>query len=72
MDNRPPAVLIGEAMMSMTESVAPILDAAEGMRAEMQNRGWSPTAAETAALQYLMNGMQVVWTGIGRGCEHGG
>jgi hypothetical protein len=29
-------------------------------------RGWSPTAAETAALQFLMNSMQLIWAGVGK------
>jgi hypothetical protein len=33
--------------------MAPMFDAADGMRAELERRGWSPTMAEATAGQWL-------------------
>ncbi len=41
------------AMLTATETLAPIFDAADGMRVDMERRGWSPVAAEKVALQWL-------------------
>ncbi len=46
------------AMLDVNEAFAPILDAADGMRAELERRGWSPTMAEGLAGQYLAALMQ--------------
>jgi hypothetical protein len=35
------------------EQMAPIFDAADGIRSDLAKRGWSPTAAEQAALTWL-------------------
>lgn len=40
-------------LLTLQEQMAPVYDAADGMRAELQARGWSPTAAEQAALTWL-------------------
>jgi hypothetical protein len=53
-------------LLEMTEQLSPLFDAADGVRADMERRGWSPTAAETAALQFLMNSMQLIWAGVGK------
>jgi hypothetical protein len=52
-----------DASNQRNELVAPILDAADGMKADMERRGWSPTAAETVALQWLIGAMGAVWKG---------
>lgn len=44
---------LGNMMLAAKEQITPMLDAADGMRKEMEGRGWSPTAAETVALQWL-------------------
>lgn len=41
-------------LLEATEQMGPLLDAAEGHRAEMERRGWSPTAAEAAALEFYL------------------
>ena len=41
-------------LLAATEQIGPLLDAAEGHKAEMERRGWSPTAAETAALEMYL------------------
>jgi hypothetical protein len=35
--------------------MAPMLDAADGLRAELERRGWSPTMAEQTAGQWLQS-----------------
>ena len=37
-------------LLAASEQMTPIFDAADGMRADMEKRGWSPTAAEAVAL----------------------
>ena len=41
------------AMMGVAEAMLPIIEFCEGQRAELERRGWSPTAAESYALQLL-------------------
>jgi hypothetical protein len=54
---------IANALLDLAEQFAPIIDAADGMKAEMERRGWSPTAAETAALAWLTGALGKVWQG---------
>lgn len=54
---------LSSMLMMMSEQVAPIFDAAEGMRRDMEQRGWSPTAAEQVALAWLMGAMGMVFGG---------
>lgn len=44
---------LASGLLMMSEQMAPIFDTADGMRADLEKRGWSPTAAETAALTWL-------------------
>lgn len=48
---------LSNMMLMAKEQITPMLDAADGMRKEMEGRGWSPTAAETVALQWLCSMM---------------
>ena len=41
------------ALLDVNEALSPMLDAADGMRADLERRGWSPTMAEALAGQYL-------------------
>lgn len=41
------------ALIGMNETFQPIIEAAGGFRANMEASGWSPAAAEAAALVYL-------------------
>ena len=45
---------LSNGLLLMAEQMAPIFDAADGMRADLEKRGWSPTAAEQVALAWLM------------------
>lgn len=44
------------------EAMQPLLDAADGMRADLERRGWSPTAAEQIAQSWLMGALASMWT----------
>jgi len=54
---------LSSALMQINEQMAPILDAADGMRTDLERRGWSPTASETVALQWLVGAVSQVWKG---------
>lgn len=56
---------LANAMLQMTETIAPILDTADGMRADLEQRGWSPTAAEQAAAAWLTGALGAVGAGMG-------
>lgn len=44
---------MASGLMAMREQMGPIYDTADGMRADLEARGWSPSAAEQAALVWL-------------------
>lgn len=52
---------VANAMLLMGEQLTPVLDFADGMRADMERRGWSPTAAEQASLAWLLGMMSQIW-----------
>lgn len=56
-----PATQLAGALMEAIAAVAPIFDAGDGIKADLEKRGWSPTAAEQVALQWVMNAMQKIW-----------
>lgn len=49
------------AMLDVHEQFAPIIDCADGMRADLERRGWSPTAAEHVALTWLCGALGYAW-----------
>jgi hypothetical protein len=54
---------LANGLLAMQEQLAPIFDAVDGMRADLHKRGWSPTAAEQAALVWLTGAIQLTFTG---------
>lgn len=44
---------IAVSFLAMREGLAPAFDAADGMRADLQSRGWSPQSAELLTLTWL-------------------
>ncbi|MFD5509139.1 hypothetical protein ACFWIB_15360 [Streptomyces sp. NPDC127051] len=48
-------------LLNLQESMAPIYDAADGVRAELLSRGWSPGAAEQAAATWLCAAIKSMW-----------
>lgn len=53
---------LATALMEGTVAMAPMFDVADGIRADMEKRGWSPTAAETVALQWLLGSISKMWS----------
>ncbi|GGZ72970.1 hypothetical protein ACFOOM_01185 [Streptomyces echinoruber] len=54
---------ISNALLAMTDLITPIFDKADGMRADLERRGWSPTAAEQVALVWLLNAVNSATNG---------
>ncbi|MBD0743532.1 hypothetical protein [Streptomyces sp. CBMA152] len=52
-------------LLMIQEQMTPIYDAADGIRADLNARGWSPTAAEQAALTWLCASIQMSFGGSG-------
>lgn len=54
-----------DAMLGLLEGVqalAPLFDAAEGMKADLERRGWSPTVAESTAHHWMLLVMTQIWS----------
>lgn len=49
------------ALIAGLEATTPIFDAADGMRSDLERRGWSPTAAEAVVLQWVQIMMVHTW-----------
>jgi hypothetical protein len=45
--------MVAEACMQTRDLITPILESAEGVKADMVARGWSPGNAETVAATYV-------------------
>src|SRR5690349_5981919 len=50
---------VAEGLMQVADALAPIYDLAEGQRAQLIKRGWSMTAAESAA-SVMLNQMLIM------------
>lgn len=53
---------LSNALLTSLDGVSPIFDAADGMKVDLERRGWSPTVAEALAAQWLAGVMGKVWT----------
>ena len=49
------------ALIEWMEGIDPMIDAADGMRADLTRRGWSETAAEQIAQSWLIAAIEKVW-----------
>lgn len=56
---------LASGLLAINEQLEPLFDAADGVRADMERRGYSPTAAEAIALQWLQGAMSLVWKQAG-------
>lgn len=54
---------IATAMLDLAGLLEPIYDAADGMRRELESRGWSPTMAEQAAGTWLCAALKMTTGG---------
>jgi hypothetical protein len=50
-------------MLDLTGMLEPIYDAADGMRRDLESRGWSPTMAEKAAGTWLCSALASIMGG---------
>jgi hypothetical protein len=57
--------VLATVMLQMTEQMTPIFDTADGMRADLESRGWSPTAAEQAAAAWLAGTLGAIGANMG-------
>lgn len=55
---------IRRALLVLSESMNAILDAVDGYRAQMTERGYSPTVAEAAALDFHSHLLASVFKGV--------
>lgn len=49
--------------LTMREQMMPVFDTADGIRADMLGRGYSPTAAEQTAVLWLHGAMSLAFQG---------
>lgn len=52
---------MAQGLVEVVSNFAPLLDAADGMKADMERRGWSPTMAEQIAGQWLAHMLAVAF-----------
>ncbi|WP_282203915.1 hypothetical protein [Kitasatospora fiedleri] len=45
---------VEEALLQARENMTPFFDAADGMRRDLEARGWSPAMAEQVAAKFLI------------------
>jgi hypothetical protein len=50
-------------MLDMAGVLEPVYDAADGMKRDLEARGWSPTMAEHCAGMWLMTTLQSIASG---------
>lgn len=63
---------VGEACMQARDLLGPVLESAEGVKADMISRGWTPHNAEAVAVAYVqgmlrsvLGGVRLMWNGCG-------
>lgn len=54
---------VAEACMQTRELIAPILESAEGVKADMVGRGWAESNAERVATSYVQSMLSRIITG---------
>ncbi len=59
---------LAEAMATVAEQMAPVVEMCEGQRKQLEARGWSLTAAEAYALELLLGITRLALSG-GRKAE---
>lgn len=51
---------IGQACMQARDLLGPVLESAEGVKADMISRGWTPPNAEAVAVAYVQGMLRSV------------
>jgi hypothetical protein len=59
MSNEPKSM--AESLAELGEGIEPMFETAKGIRVKMEADGWSPTAAEAAALTWLQGALSMFW-----------
>ena len=54
---------LSNQLLALSEQMSPLFDTADGMRANLEQRGWSPTAAEQVALAWLLAAVKMAMGG---------
>lgn len=54
---------LANTLLALGEMFTPIIDYADGMKADLERRGWSPTAAEHASLTWLVGAIGQAFRG---------
>lgn len=49
-------------LMSATESLTPMLEAATGIKQELLDRGWSAASAEEVGVSWMLGFLRTVWS----------
>jgi hypothetical protein len=57
---------LANTLLAMQQQMGPVFDAADGIRADMEKRGWSPAAAESVALTWLQGMLATIVGGGAR------
>jgi hypothetical protein len=55
---------LANSLLEASENLTPFIDHADGMRADLERRGWSPTAAEAVALEVLLGFVRLAVGGV--------
>lgn len=57
-----PVATLARELAELGENLEPIFEQAKGIKVKMEADGWSPTAAEQAALTWLVGALAMFWT----------
>ena len=52
---------ISKALMKVSEDMTQVIEVSEGLRRQLEERGWSPTMAEAAAYEFMSGLMRVIF-----------
>lgn len=55
---------IGRTCMQARDLLCPVLESAEGVKADMIGRGWTPVNAEAVAVAYVQGMLRIVLGGV--------
>jgi hypothetical protein len=57
---------VAGAAANMREALRPVEEAARGYKLELEQHGWSPTAAEQVAVHWIISMQTIAFTHAGR------
>lgn len=62
MPDEKPTPSVAESLLEAIETIQPVFDAADGIKKDMEQRGWTAESAETAALTFLTGFLGTIWS----------